>query len=217
MSLKQTLNIKQFGSKSKDTTYIVELSSSSHRKMSDKYLVKKGFSNPKRCENSKKKVHYEVEASSIKELRHIFWLCRKCFISYTYYNKKYARSSDYRTNFLHENEGPFRCRYCNKKLKGTRKSNKLEVDHLIPVDAAKKSQKAQRMLKKNGCSSVNDIKNLVPACKRCNRKKSNQMGLWYYRGLLGKYKIYWVFIYTIRIMFAALVIAALIYGCRIMS
>ena len=50
---------------------------------------------------------------------------------------------------------------------------------------------AQRLLKSNGCDNVNDVKNLVASCSRCNRKKSNLMGLWYIRGKLGACKWYW--------------------------
>ena len=108
-------------------------------------------------------------------------------INVTMYKQNYARSSDYRKVFLQNTTPPYRCRYCNRKLK----TEYLEVDHLIPVGKVKSNPTARRRLRRLGADNVNDIKNLVPSCHRCNKRKGSDMGIWYIKGLLGKYEWYW--------------------------
>ena len=116
---------------------------------------------------------------------------------------EYARSSGYRQEFLAAaGNGPYRCRYCNRKLE----RGDLTVDHLVPVAAARKSWIARLVLSLAGAEGVNDAKNLVPACNRCNARKGAKGGLWIVRGLLGRYKGYWI---ALRAAQAALVAAAL--------
>ena len=64
------------------------------------------------------------------------------------------------------------------------------------------------MLAVKRCGSVNDIRNLAPACRDCNSKKSDKMGLWVIRGWLGKYKLYWIILRIIQIV----CILLMIYG-----
>lgn len=72
------------------------------------------------------------------------------------------------------------------------------MDHLIPVNAAKKKCLVRICLRLRGISDVNDEKNLVAACRRCNRKKSDKMGLWVPRGIIGKSNVLWFVRYVIR-------------------
>lgn len=129
-------------------------------------------------------------------------------LRFLYYDEKYDRSSTYRQTFFKYNPPTdkrffgkrkeyWRCRYCNWKLK----KKEIEVDHLIPVYAAKRSQYWQKKLP-NG---VNDKSNLVASCRICNRKKSAKTGLWYIRGKLGKYKLYWLVIYIVFIIFCTFI------------
>ena len=37
----------------------------------------------------------------------------------------------------------------------------------------------------------------VSSCQRCNQRKASNLGLWFIRGVLGKYKLYWI---CLRIM-----------------
>ena len=103
------------------------------------------------------------------------------------YSRDFDRENDCRKRFLQVNKPPYRCRYCGKIIT----EREIEVDHLIPVARAKKSAAVRRKLKKSGMDSVNDIKNLVPACRRCNRRKGDKMGIWYIKGKLGASDRYW--------------------------
>lgn len=104
------------------------------------------------------------------------------------YPVEYERASNYRQIFFSRTSGPYTCRYCNKKLQ----KNQIYVDHIIPVSKAQKKHYARIILSVRHCTNVNDIKNLAPACKNCNLKKSDKMGLWVIRGWLGKYRLYWI-------------------------
>jgi 5-methylcytosine-specific restriction endonuclease McrA len=120
---------------------------------------------------------------------------------YRSYNKRYERGSNYRAEFFKHNKGPHRCVYCGKRLKST----DIEVDHLIPVSKAKSSIGARVWLRICGIFNVNDHRNLVASCKRCNRKKSDKIGFWVLRGLIGRFDAFW----TIRnIVVILLVIVA---------
>mgnify|MGYP000850130085 CR=1 FL=1 len=124
-------------------------------------------------------------------------------IKYNIYDKKWERSSNYREQFFKYNCGPYRCRYCNKKIS---KSNVI-VDHLYPIAAGKYRPNTRILLYMRNISNVNDVKNLVPSCYKCNSKKSDKLGLWYIRGILGKYKIYWIILILLKIT----IILSLIY------
>ena len=55
--------------------------------------------------------------------------------------------------------------------------------------------------------SVNDPKNLAPACSRRNKTKGAKGGIWLIRAKLGSYKWYWILknVFTVGLI-AALVI-----------
>lgn len=131
--------------------------------------------------------YFTIEANA-KERKDIERKAKRCGIKYRVYDKKWDRSSDYRSEFFKHNSEPFRCRYCNKKLK----KNEVVVDHIIPVGKVKKNSFARTLLYIQGISTVNDYRNLAPACNKCNKKKSDQMGFWIIRGFLGKYRLYWI-------------------------
>ncbi len=109
-------------------------------------------------------------------------------------DKRYVRSSSYRQTFLAQNKGlhhqgkVYRCAYCGKKVK----VKEMEVDHLISCKAAESNLSSRLALKVLGAQSVNDPKNLVPACLDCNRTKGADQGLWVWRGLVGRYPAFWV-------------------------
>lgn len=110
-------------------------------------------------------------------------------LKYRCIEEQWERSSDYRKKFFKEHEGEmFRCRYCNKKLS----KDKVFVDHVVPIHAAKDSPRARRILKSQGIDNVNDVRNLVASCKHCNLLKGDKMGVWLIRAKLGKYSAYWV-------------------------
>lgn len=129
------------------------------------------------------------------------WLRRQ-----RWYEASWDRNGTYLQMFIQNYKGPMRCRYCNRKI--TR--NAMEVDHLIPVARAKKGGYARWKLKEKGIHNVNDVRNLVPSCRRCNRRKGSKMGLWYIRGILGKYPVYWKIVLVGKIIFILLVFIWLI-------
>lgn len=119
------------------------------------------------------------------------------------YDKKFDRNTIYRQTFFRNNppntrpigkkkNSLWRCCYCGRKLQ----KKQVEVDHLIPVYQAKRKRYWQKKLP-NG---VNDKENLVASCRRCNRLKSSKTGLWYIRGILGQYTLYWKIIYILKII-----------------
>lgn len=132
---------------------------------------------------------------------------QKAGIKYECYRVEYERANNYRQTFFARTQAPFRCRYCNKKLQ----KNKVVVDHIIPVAKAQKKTSARMMLAVKRCGSVNDIRNLAPACRDCNSKKSDKMGLWVVRGWLGKYKLYWIILRIIQIVCILLMICGGVY------
>ena len=128
-------------------------------------------------------------------------------VRYECYRVEYERASNYRQVFFSRTSGPYRCRYCNKRLS---KKNVL-VDHIIPVAKTQKNAIARILLSMKGCSSVNDIKNLAPACRNCNLKKSDKMGMWIFRGWLGRYRTYWVVLNIIKALSVLLMILGILY------
>ena len=122
-------------------------------------------------------------------------------LKYRWYKEEWDRSSHYREKFFRQKKQKrYRCRYCNRSLKKA----DMEVDHLIPVSKVK-DYSAARILLKFSCKSpqadVNHINNLVPSCHKCNNRKSDKMGLWYVRGILGRYRLYWLILGMIKIGF----------------
>lgn len=121
---------------------------------------------------------------------------------YRFFDKRYERSGNYRKDFFEENPGPHRCAYCGKRIRG----DKIEVDHLIPVSKAKTSASVRTWLQICGIKNVNDTRNLVASCKKCNRKKSDKIGLWVMRGAIGRHQIFWTIRDIVVMVFAFLII-----------
>lgn len=147
---------------------------------------------------TKKENYYTYVNKPKKEIKRL----QKENIRYSCYRVEYERASNYRQTFFQRTEGPYRCRYCNKKLP----KDKVFVDHIIPVAKTQKSKTARLMLTVRRCGSVNDIRNLAPACRSCNSKKSDKMGIWIIRGWLGKYKIYWVLLRILQVLCICLIL-----------
>ena len=125
------------------------------------------------------------------------------------YRKRYGRSGTYRYRFMKAyppEHGKYRCVYCGKKIR----PDKMTVDHVIPVDAAKSSKKAQRLIDRRYENGVNDLDNLVPCCYKCNQKKgSTYSWRWRIRARYGQKAGYWRFVHFVRLLlFLALLLAA---------
>lgn len=112
----------------------------------------------------------------------------RCKIRHKMFEERYQKSNDYRKIFLENTKGPYRCRYCNKFLK----TEYMQVDHIISASAVQKNSNLQMWLWLNKCDGVNDLKNLVPSCSRCNHLKGKKVGLWPLRAYLGQFEKYWI-------------------------
>jgi len=123
---------------------------------------------------------------------------------YRSYDSRYERDGKYRRRFFENNRGPYHCAYCGRRLK----SSQIEVDHLVPVSKAKTSFNVRTWLHICGILNVNDPKNLVASCKKCNRRKSDKMGFWVVRGAIGRFKAPWI----VRNVLVIIGIAALLYS-----
>lgn len=123
--------------------------------------------------------------------------------------KVYERSNDYRQQFFKANKPLFgkniyQCAYCGKLKR--RKS--ITVDHVIPINKVKRRGFGRFLMRISGISDINDTKNLVAACGKCNRKKTDKIGLWPLRGLIGKHFVCWLIVW---IFFAILFCVVFVY------
>lgn len=109
-------------------------------------------------------------------------------IRYSAYREEYARNTNYRGLFFRQNTGPYRCRYCNRRLD----KDEVVVDHIIPVSQAKNNKRVKRILQNHHIENINQIENLVASCAACNELKGSQLGEWTNKGFLGfwRYHIY---------------------------
>ena len=122
--------------------------------------------------------------------------------------KTYERSHNYRKNFFDNTPGLFgmdrwQCVYCGKILK----KNKIQIDHLIPVNKVKHIGMGRLLMKTRKINNINSVKNLVPACEKCNKRKSDHMSGWIIKGTLGRHFSYWVCVWIFRLI----VLCALIW------
>ena len=110
---------------------------------------------------------------------------------------EYHRSTDYRKRYFRKHKGftgIYCCPYCGKLLT----EDTATVDHIIPVNAAKKSF-LLRLLLRNTDDGINNMRNLTVACWKCNSKKSSKCGVWILRGKLGKFifPIFWMMFFAL--------------------
>lgn len=117
--------------------------------------------------------------------------CQKKKLNLKLMNDFAVRSTDYRRKFFAKNKphlfGRYFCAYCGKLVK----REDLTVDHLYPVNCAQKSLYMQKKLRRMGLKSINDERNLIAACRKCNERKSAKMGIWILKGKLGRYPMLW--------------------------
>ena len=84
------------------------------------------------------------------------------------------RSLTYRKEYFKNNkpvkDDKYRCVYCGYLYS----KKEITIDHLYAVHRAKKSPFVRLLLKLRGYTSINDIRNLVPACDKCNKMKGKK-------------------------------------------
>lgn len=136
-----------------------------------------------------------------QEIRHCEKWCRLKGLKMKAIGESISRSADYRKNFFAKNSPMFgsryACAYCGRKLK----FEQVQVDHIIPVEMARRSD-IRRKIKSYGWKSINDPENLCAACSVCNRLKSSNGGLWIIRGRLGKKKSWQYVMLGFKILFS---------------
>lgn len=130
--------------------------------------------------------------SRTRKVEKVRKFCKTYSLRFKIENSYGDRSSTYRKNFFdyyepNASRGRWYCAYCGKKLK----KEKVEVDHLYPIEKVSRSLKLQKKLRNKGICSVNDPLNLVAACQRCNSKKRFNMQFWILRGTLGRESLFW--------------------------
>ncbi len=129
-------------------------------------------------------------------------------LSFKAVNHNYVRSVNLKREWLKTHKSKYYlCAYCGFPIK----ADKVTVDHIIPIHKVQKSYYAKTLLKLFGSKSVNDTSNLCVACFKCNRKKSDKMGLWVLKGYLFKHKIFQLIRWIIRIVLLTLIVRYAIY------
>lgn len=161
-----------------------------------------------KCQNWKKEIFSKSEFDDIESF------CGRRGLAFITPLTK--RSNNYRDKFFDvyqpiDKRGRYRCVYCGKKLK----RNKVSVDHLVSVYRSQVSQKARNVLRKNGCESVNDVKNLVPSCRHCNSSKGYRLYPWVWIAKIGKSEKFWKIKNFICVgVFAYLIFLALMFDIK---
>lgn len=185
----------------------------------EKKLFKRGFT---RDTSKTERFVYSATVTNWLSFLKVKRFCCKNRFYFTersqYVDKNFAiRSNSYRSNFFKEypplSNGKYRCVYCGKSLG----KSDTTVDHLYPVRIAKKSIHYQKKLKKMGIDNINSIKNLVPACKKCNSKKSAKLGFWIVRGKLGQHKEFWQIVFVLKVLLIVGAITLIITSVKIIS
>lgn len=110
-----------------------------------------------------------------------------------------SRSGNYRSVFFKSHKPQigkyYICSYCGRLLK----PEKVTVDHLYPIKKAREDPKIQHKLRKMGLHDVNDPKNLVAACEKCNARKAAKTGKWILWGKIGQSTFFWIIRKIIRL------------------
>lgn len=148
---------------------------------------------------------------SRRKMRKIEQYCNRKHLKFYIDNEYGKRSTNYRQTFFSGNSPAFGnhyfCAYCGSPVR----ADKITIDHLFPVGKVSKDLHLQKKMKLLGIPSVNSSRNLVPACGRCNRKKSTKMGIWIIRGFIGKFQFLWYLRWTVRILVVLLLLSLIPY------
>lgn len=156
-------------------------------------------------------VKYSWAVTSLKRL------CRQNKVKFEINNDFGKRSTTYRTEYFKHNKPIYkkfyRCVYCGRLLS----RRKITVDHIYPVKKVNESTYYQDKLKRMGADSVNNYRNLVSACFRCNAKKSAKTGWWIIKAKIGSMKYYWLVVHIIEFIIFLLILYNLYANRMIIS
>ena len=99
--------------------------------------------------------------------------------------------------FLAKPDNIWKISMCIVEGKKQRKKSQLII---FPVHEMEQSVTVRRSAALFGIRGSNDLKNLVPACRKCNLRKGTRMGWWIIKGFLGRMSWYWPMRKMIRIV-----------------
>lgn len=122
-----------------------------------------------------------------------------------YYDQIWERGKGYKKKWIIKNPADtYRCVYCHRKIP----YKSITIDHVVPIHAAKQSRILQYILKARGFDNIDDERNLVPSCWRCNSLKGKSTSMiWIIKAFLGRYTFYWILFYA----FCAFLVFSLLY------
>lgn len=120
---------------------------------------------------------------------------------------KCTRSNNYRNKYFSKHKPVFRnlyfCSYCGR----IRTRRYITIDHLYPISKAQKSATLRWKLRFRGYKSINDVRNLVPACRTCNEIKSDNVSIiWIIAGRIGSVQWLWIPRHIFRLIILYLLI-----------
>lgn len=160
---------------------------------------------------------YEGSVKSSWAVTSLKRLCRQNKVKFEINNDFGKRSTTYRTEYFKHNKPIYkkfyRCVYCGRLLS----RRKITVDHIYPVKKVNESTFYQDKLKRMGADSVNNYRNLVSACFRCNAKKSAKTGWWIIKAKIGSMKYYWLVVHIIEFIIFLLILYNLYANRMIIS
>ena len=147
----------------------------------------------------------KTDDNSLVEYYSMFAKARKLNVSC--YDEHHDRNNYYRADFFirykPQIRGKYICAYCGKFLP----PEEVTVDHIIPIKKAKRNKLARFLMKLMKIYDINDCKNLAASCLSCNVQKGSKLGLWTIRGFLGKYRVFWIIVYS----YVAVIVSFMIY------
>ena len=150
----------------------------------------------------------KTDDHSLIEYYSMFAKARKLNISC--FDEYHDRNNYYRSDFFKyykpQIKGKYICAYCGKLLS----PEEVSVDHIIPIKKAKRNRFARTLMKIIKINDINDCRNLTASCMSCNAKKGSKLGLWTIRGYLGRYKSFWLIIYSYALFIIILMLYFLI-------
>ena len=188
--------------------YIIEIKNGKHKT----YYLRNELYNMGFIFRKKDKVWFKTTDNK-DEIKYYKDYSKRNKLKYYCYQETYLRGTSYRKDFFMNTDPHYKnkyfCSYCGVLLS----REELTVDHIIPIDKAKKSKTAKKILHLLKIDNINDIRNLTASCFECNSRKRNKLGFWIIKGFLGKTRYYWKLYYLVLFF---LLIIEIIYVCFIM-
>lgn len=151
---------------------------------------------------------YVAKNVTLQEAKHLKMSAFLHCMDACYYDMKWSRSGGYRKIWMNaHNQEEYQCVYCGRWIP----AKSITVDHVVPVYRAKHSRLIQFILTKKGYESINDMRNLVPACWQCNNKKGKSTAYyWTIRASLGKHQTFWTVYNYVKVLLLIMLAGAIL-------